>query len=113
MRRIAFTSQEQEALESPCKRTPDRRLRDRCQAVLMASRGRKRHAIAHDLGVHWSTVRLWLKPSQAHGLAGLHILWAPGNPRRIPEVLASTTGGWIKGGPQSGGLDRANWTDEA
>jgi DNA-binding NarL/FixJ family response regulator len=43
------------------KTTPDRRLRERCQAVLMASRGRKRKAIAQDLGVHRTTVRLWLK----------------------------------------------------
>ena len=31
---------------------------DRCQAVLMASRGRTRRSIAQDLGVHRTTVRL-------------------------------------------------------
>jgi transposase len=112
MRRLDLTLQEQEALESTFKQTPDRRLRDRCQAVLMASRGRKRNAIAQDLGVHRDTLRLWIKQYQAHGLAGLHIQWAPGKPRRIPEALAPTIADWIKGGPQSCGLDRANWTYE-
>jgi hypothetical protein len=61
MRRIALTRQEQETLEATFKQTSDRRLRDRCQAVLMASRGRKRSAIAPDVGVHRSTVVSWLK----------------------------------------------------
>jgi hypothetical protein len=39
MRRIQLTTVEQEEF---FKTTHDRRLRDRCQAVLMASRGRKR-----------------------------------------------------------------------
>ena len=40
MRRITLTTEEQEALEQTFKTTTDRRLRDRCQAVLMAHRGR-------------------------------------------------------------------------
>lgn len=112
MRRIELTRQEQETLASAFKQTSDRRVRDRCQAVLMASRGRKRSAIAQDLGVHRSTVLVWVKQYQAHGFAGLQIQWAPGRPRRIPEDLAPTIQGWIKGGPQSCGLDRANWTYE-
>ena len=92
--------------------TSDRRLRDRCQAVLMAHRGRKRKAIAQDLGVHRTTVRLWLKQYQQRGVAGLQIQWAPGQPGRIPEALAPTLQGWVKDGPQSCGLDRANWTYE-
>jgi hypothetical protein len=39
MRRINLSSPEQTVLESTFKTTTDRRLRDRCQAVLMASRG--------------------------------------------------------------------------
>jgi len=39
MRRIRLTTAEQEQLEPIFKTTNDRRLRDRCQAVLMASRG--------------------------------------------------------------------------
>ncbi len=112
MRHIQLTPQEQATLESTFKTTSDRRLRDRCQAVLMASRGRKRKAIAQDLGVHRSTVISWLKQYQEQGLAGLQIQWSPGKPRRIPEDLAPMIISWVKEGPQSCGLDRANWTYE-
>ena len=61
MHRITLSPLEQAALESTFKTTADRRLRDRCQAVLMASRGRKRTGIGQDLGVRRSTVILWLK----------------------------------------------------
>ena len=48
MRRMRLTATEEEQLEYTFKTTSDRRLRDRCQAVLMASRGRKRKTIAQD-----------------------------------------------------------------
>jgi transposase len=112
MQRIRLTTAEQEQLEHLFKTTPDRRLRDRCQAVLMASRGRKRRTIAQDVGVHRTTVRRWLTHYHARGLPGLQIHWAPGQPGRLPETLASTVQGWVQDGPQGCGLDRANWTDE-
>jgi hypothetical protein len=40
MYRIALTPSEEQDLEQTFKTTPDRRLRDRCQAVLMVARGR-------------------------------------------------------------------------
>jgi len=70
MQRIRLTATEQAQLEQIFKTTDDRRLRDRCQAVFMASRGRKRKIIAQDLGIHRTTVRLWLKRYQQQGLAG-------------------------------------------
>jgi transposase len=112
MRRIQLTTVEQEQLEDIFKTTSDRRLRDRCQAVLMASRGRKRQTIAQDLGVHRTTVRLWLKHYHVRGVEGLQIQWAPGQPGRIPETLAPTIQEWVKAGPAGCGLDRANWTYE-
>lgn len=112
MRRIRLTATEQTQLEQLFKTTDDRRLRDRCQAVLMAHRGRKRTTIAQDLGVHRTTVRLWLKQYQEQGLAGLQIHWAPGQPGRIPETWAATLQAWVQEGPQGCGLDRANWTYE-
>jgi transposase len=78
----------------------------------MAGRGRKRKAIAQDLGVHRTTVRLWLKQYLARGIEGLTIHWAPGQQGRIPTTLAPTIQRWVKEGPQSCGLDRANWTYE-
>ena len=112
MRRIQLTTVAQEQLEDLFKTTSDRRLRDRCQAVLMASRGRKRKTIAQDLGVHRTTVRLWLQHDHERGVEGLQIQWAPGQPRRIPETLAPTIQEWVKAGPAGCGLDRANWTYE-
>ena len=112
MRRIRLTATEQAQLEQSFKTTNDRRLRERCQAVLMAHRGRKRKTIAQDLGVHRTTVRLWLKQYHDQGLTGIQIQWAPGQPRRMPETLVPTIQGWVIDGPQSCGLDRANWTYE-
>ena len=112
MRRIRLTTAEQEQLEHIFKTTHDRRLRDRCQAVLMASRGRKRQTIAQDLGVHRTTVRLWLKHYHERGMEGLQIHWAPGQARRIPQTLVSTIQEWVQAGPVGCGLDRANWTYE-
>jgi transposase len=112
MQRITLTATEHAALEHTFKTTPDRRLRDRCQAVLMAGRGRQRKAIAQDLGVHRTTVRLWLKQYCERGIEGLAIHWAPGSLGRIPATLAPQVQSWVKGGPQSCGLDRANWTYE-
>ena len=113
MQRIRLTATEQAHLEHIFKTTTDRRLRDRCQAVLMASRGRKRRTIAQDLGVHRTTVRRWLTLYHERGWAGLQIHWAPGQPGRMPETLAPTIQGWVQDGPQSCGLERANWTYEA
>ena len=48
MQQIRLTAADQEQLEYMFKPTTDRRLRNRCQAVLMASRGRKRKTIAQD-----------------------------------------------------------------
>ena len=112
MRRIRLTATDQAHLEQLFTMTDDRRLRDRCQAVLMASRGRQRKTIAQDLGVHRTTVGLWLKHYHAQGVAGLQIHWAPGPPGRIPETLGPTIQAWGQDGPQGCGLDRAHWTYE-
>ena len=112
MRRIRLTAEAQQDLEQTFKTTPDRRLRERCQAVLMASRGRKYQDIATDLGVHRTTLRRWLEQYEGGGLAGLRIQWAPGRPARIPAHLAPTIVGWVQDGPYGCGLDRANWTYE-
>jgi transposase len=112
MRRIRLTATEQAHVEHLFKTTPDRRFRDRCQAVLMASRVRKRKSIAQDLGVHRTTVRLWLQRYQERGVTGFQIHWAPGQVGRIPETLAPTIQAWVQDGPQRCGLDRANWTYE-
>ena len=110
MIRIRLKPEEREELERAFKGTPDRRLRGRCQAVLMADRGRPRRQIAEDLGVHRASVHRWLRAYQARGLAGLRIKWAAGPPPRIPEERAATILTWVREGPQGCGLERANWT---
>jgi transposase len=112
MRRIRLTAMEQAQREHIFKTTTDRRLRDRCQAVWMASRGRKPRAIAQDVGGHRTTVRRWFTQYPARGVAGLQSQWAPGRPGRIPEPLAASSQGWVKDSPQSCGGDRAHWTYE-
>jgi len=110
MFRILLNAAEYAAVEQQYKTTTDRRVRHRCQAVLMAHRGRKRQAIAEDLGVHRTTVKKWLDRYRARGLEGLQVQRAPGKPPRIPEALAPTIVEWVKSGPQGCGLNRANWT---
>jgi len=78
----------------------------------MAHRGRKRQALAEDLGVHRTTVKKWVAQDQACGVERLKRRRAPGKPRRSPESFAATSVDWVKAGPQRGGLNRANWTDE-
>jgi transposase len=112
MFRITLTADEQATREQMVKTTPDRRLRDRDQAVLMAHRGRKRQAIADDLGMHRTTVKRWVDQYRAQGVEGLKAGRAPGKPPRIPEPLAPMIIEGVKGGPQSCGLNRANWTYE-
>jgi hypothetical protein len=80
MRRIRLTAAEQAQLEHPFKTTTDRRLRDRCQAVLMANRRRKRRPIAQDSDVHRTTVRRGLTLYQERGWVGLQRHWASGQP---------------------------------
>jgi transposase len=109
VKHIRLTRGKEQELELTFKTTPKRRLRDRCPAVLMAARGRARRLIAQDLGVHGTTLRLWLQSYREWGLLGLPIQWAPGQPPRIPATLAPTIVAWVKGGPGSCGLQRANW----
>jgi transposase len=112
MIRIFLDAEEYAAVAQQYKTATDRRVRARCQAVLMAQRGRQRQAIAEDVGVHRTTVKKWLERYRARGLDGVQGRRAPGKPRRIPEALAPTIVGWVQSGPQGCGLNRANWTYE-
>jgi transposase len=105
-----LSEHERRLLKDTFKTTPDRRLRDRCQAILMADRGRSHHHIAADLAISTRTLQRWLNAYQAQGLDGLTIQWAPGRPPFIPETLVPEILTWIKQGPAGCGLDRANWT---
>ena len=85
---ITLNDHTRQQLEHTFKTTTDRRLRDRCQALLMADRGRRHHQIAEDLRVTSRTLQRWLNAYRTEGLDGLTIHWAPGRVPRIPESLA-------------------------
>jgi transposase len=107
---VTLSACERCRLEHTFNTTPNRRLRHRCQAILMAARGRRHHHIATDLGISPRTLQRWLTAYQTHGWGGLPIRWALGRTPHIPAALAPEILSWIKAGPAGCGLDRANWT---
>ncbi len=112
MIRIQLPSDEVARLEDLFRTTEDRKLRDRLQIVLMAHRGRPRHEIAEDLGIHRIGVTRWLNAYCESGLDGLRPKKAPGGTPRIPASMADEVKRWVIDGPAKQGLDRANWTHE-
>jgi transposase len=110
MMKLSLNEDERCQLAERFRCTPNRRLRNRCQAILMAARGRQHRQIAEDLGISVRTLQRWLPAYQTRGLEGLTIQWAAGRVPRIPAVLAPTILAWVAQGPEGCGLDRANWT---
>jgi transposase len=110
MMKLTLSDEERRQLEDVFHTTTKARLRARCQAILMASRGRRHRHIAEDLGVSVRTIQRWLHAYQDHRFAGLKLRWVSGRTRRIPEALTSTILAWIMQGPAGCGLERANWT---
>ena len=110
MAKLELRARARRELEEAFRSTEDRRLRDRVQAVLMASRGRTQPEIATDLATTTRTVRRWLTAWREGGLQGLTIQWAPGASPLIQESLAPELLRWVREGPQACGLNRANWT---
>jgi DNA-binding CsgD family transcriptional regulator len=86
--------------------TEDRRLRDRCQAVLMVARGRPLQQVAEDLGTTVRNVQRFLARYREGCLEGLRIQWTPSKKPLIPEELAPTTLDWVRKGPGACGLER-------
>jgi transposase len=112
MMKVTLSHQEHRQLVEVMNIAPDARLRMRCQAVLMAARGRPHGHIAEDLAVSVRTLQRWLHRYRQQGLGGLEIRWAPGRAAKIPASLAPEILDWVRQGPAGCGLDRANWTYE-
>jgi transposase len=110
--RIHLSDTEAQRLEALFRSSPDRKLRDRVQIILMASRGRPRQDIAADLGVHRRSVTRWLNAYCDGGPDALQPRTAPGPAARIPDALADEIRRWVIEGPAEQGLDRAGWTHE-
>ncbi|XXF76369.1 helix-turn-helix domain-containing protein [Myxococcaceae bacterium GXIMD 01537] len=113
MARLMLAAEQAAEQEEKFRTTDDWRLRERCQAVLMASRGRMDVEIARDLAAGARTVASWLSLYRERGLEGLVIRWPPGRKRLIPEELASRILEWVRKGPAACGVERAGWTHEA
>ncbi len=107
---LILSEQARAELEETFRSTGDRRLAERCQAVLMAARGRKPQDIAVDVAAGVRTVYWWLKLYREGGLEALRIQWGPGRALRIPEAHAELLKQWVRAGPQGCGVPRANWT---
>lgn len=112
MIQITLSPETREKLVETFKTTLDRRLRDRCQAILMKADKRSQTAIANDLHVERRTVYNWLTAYVTGGLEALTITWGPGKQAFIPARLGDTIRDWVKRGPRGCGLNRANWTYE-
>jgi transposase len=114
MMRIVLNRKQLRELESVLRRTPDRKLHDRVQIVLMTHRGRPREQVAADLGITPRTVQRHLNAYLDRGLKGLQPLKAPGPTPRLSESLAEEICGWVIAGPAAcGRASLANWTFEA
>jgi hypothetical protein len=75
---ITLNDDDRQQLETTFKTTSDRRLRDRCQAILMADHGRRHQHIADDLRVSPRTLQRWLNTYRTCGLDGLTLRnWRP------------------------------------
>jgi transposase len=109
---IRLSEAEAQVLEAQFRSTPDRKLRDRLQIVLLAHEGRKHQDIAADLRISRRSVPRWLNAYLESGLAGLAPRKARGKEPSIPAELADEIKRWVIDGPASQGLDRANWTYE-
>lgn len=112
-RQLALSPEQESELLDTFRHTSDTWLRDRCQALLMVARGeRSRQAIARDLDVSDRTLRRYVEAYLADGLSGLVVHWHTGPNRKIPESMADEIVSWVRGGPESCDLERANWTFE-
>jgi transposase len=110
MIRVQLPLAEVQRLEEAFRATEDRKLRDRLQIILLASRGRKHQDIAADLCVNRRSVQRWLNAYLEQGLDALRPRQAQGASGKIPAELADEIKRWVLEGPAKQGLDRANWT---
>jgi transposase len=109
-RRLVLSEQAESELTKTLRETMEKRLRQRCEAVLLASRGVRPSDIALALGAGERTVQTWLQLYRQRGLPGLRIQWAPGRKPLIEERHAAHVTTWVKLGPIECGVERANWT---
>jgi transposase len=108
MIRIRLTAKQEAEVSRRLAATKSIDEHNRCQAVLMAHRGRRRDQIAQDLGRSPRTIQRYLNRFRED--QSTQAKKSPGSKPKIADELAETIKGWIRGGPMSLGLYRANWT---
>src|SRR5215472_17886151 len=94
MIRIQLPPVEVERLQREFRSTPDRKLRDRLQIILLAQRGRPHQDIAADLGLNRRSVQRWLNAYRERGLNGLRPRKAKGPAGNIPAAMAAEIKRW-------------------
>ena len=110
MIRVRLSETDDQLLEDEYRRCKNATHRDRLQIVRLAAKDRPHRQIADDLGITPRTVQRWLNRHLEHGLAGLRPRKAKGAEAKIPADQAEEVRRWVIEGPQSQGLDRADWT---
>src|SRR5690348_3027980 len=86
-------------LERVFKTSQDRRLRDRCQAILLRADGYTRAEVARMLHVSPRSVQRWAKLYRTGGLHALRICWGPGRPPKLKPDSAALLRRWVRRGP--------------
>ena len=109
---VELGDEERTELEKLVRTTTDRRVRERCQALLMAAQGLTQPQIAAALVTSMRTVQRHLERFRHSGLAGVVPGKAPGKPRRIPAHLEEVVIEWVRQGPRAAGAPYANWTHQ-
>lgn len=110
--RVDVGDKERAELEKLVRTTADKRVRERCQAVLMAAQGLTQPQIAKALVTSMRTVQRHLERFRRAGLTGVVPGKAPGKARLIPAQLESVVIEWVRQGPRQAGAPYANWTHQ-
>jgi transposase len=86
MRTIRLESEDKVALEHVRKTDSRYRVRDRAQALLLSSQGKRIKELALIFGVDRDTISSWFDRWESKGLAGLEDAPHPGRPPKLDQV---------------------------
>ena len=112
MIRLTLTQEEVADLQDLFKHCPDRAVRDRSQAMLMAAEGRPHGQIAQDLCITPRTLQRWLNAWLQRKQAGLERAKPPGAKPLLEPSLAGPVRQWVIDGPAACGVKFANWSHQ-
>ena len=100
-----------ERLERAARKTSCAKFRDRCRAILWSSEEQLSCSeIARRLGVHLTTVLLWVKDYIRFGFKGLKIGKSPGRPPKMDDEAKAALEYALDHHPRDLGYSLAVWT---